>query len=327
MRLCDLKALRINEKRIGAKLMENNLSVIEYNQDQIKLLKETICKGATDAEFKQFIYVANRTGLDPLTKQIYAVKRWNSKLGRDEMTVQTSVDGFRVVAERSGKYAGQIGPFWCGKDGVWKDVWLSDELPAAAKVGVLRSDFKEPLWGLANFNAYKQTKKDGSLSQFWDKMPELMIAKVAETLALRKAFPQDLSGVYSPEEMSQADNEQIKDIKKVEIKKESNNIPIEPKQILNHADTIVTKKEEKEQVNEESPAKEKRPITKDEAEFIKVQGHKYGYNIESISRVIFAKTKKYKWSEINNTEIDEIVSFMEQNKRYRSETWRKISQH
>ena len=178
---------------------------LEYSQSQVDLIKRTICKGATNDELALFIQQCNRTGLDAFSRQIYAIKRWDSREQREIMQTQVSIDGMRLVAERSGKYAGQLGPYWTADGKEWLEVWLSPDTPAAAKVAVLRADFKEPLWSVATFEAYKQTKKDGGLSPMWAKMPALMLAKCAESLALRKAFPMELSGLYSAEEMMQSE--------------------------------------------------------------------------------------------------------------------------
>jgi phage recombination protein Bet len=154
-----------------------------------------------------FLQHCARTGLDPIARQIYAIYR-AGKWG-----IQISIDGARLVAERSGRYEGQTTPEFTGDGKTWTEVWLEESQPKAARVGVYKAGFREPQYAVALWDAYAvyqdewvDNRKTGNktLSAMWVKMGPLMLAKCAEMLALRKAFPQDLSGLYSTEEMDQA---------------------------------------------------------------------------------------------------------------------------
>lgn len=179
---------------------------MEMTRDQIELLKRTICKGATDDELAMFMNTSSRLGLDPFARQVFFVKRWDSRERREVGQAQVSVDGLRASAAKTGDYEGQMGPFWCGPDGAWKDAWIDQAFPTAAKVGVLRRGFREPIWSVATWESYVQKNKEGQPTAMWQRMPDVMLAKCAESQALRRAFAESLSGVYTQEEMGQAAN-------------------------------------------------------------------------------------------------------------------------
>ncbi|TYO95150.1 phage recombination protein Bet [Desulfallas thermosapovorans] len=173
----------------------------QLTREQIELVKRTVAYGASDSELQLFLYTAKRLGLDPLSRQIHFVKRRrkNPDTGQYEntATIQVGIDGFRIIADRTGKLAGI-------KRGVIKD---SKGNITHGWAEVYRKDWSEPAREEAPFKEYCQLTRDGRPAGLWAKMPETMIKKCAEAAALRMAFPADLCGVYSDEEMGQADNE------------------------------------------------------------------------------------------------------------------------
>lgn len=162
------------------------LPALNFTRDQVDLIKSTVAKGTTDNELALFLYAAKRTGLDPLVRQIHAVKRGG------QMAIQTGIDGYRLIADRTGRYA------------PGKVTWEFDGdkiVSATATVKKLVGETWHEIEATAYFDEYKV-----DVGPMWKKMPKLMIAKCAEALAIRRAFPSEVSGVYTNEEMQQADN-------------------------------------------------------------------------------------------------------------------------
>jgi phage recombination protein Bet len=160
-------------------------------ESKLDLIKRNIAKGATQDEFDIFIHQCRKTGLDPLAKQIYFQRRKN-KDGSFTMTIITGIDGYRLIADRTGKYAGNDDP-----------IFDDEENPTKATVTVYKmvDGQKCPFTASARWSQYFPGEYLGFM---WKKMPHLMLGKCAEALALRKAFPAELSGVYTEEEMHQA---------------------------------------------------------------------------------------------------------------------------
>lgn len=179
-----------------------------WNEERVALLKRTVCAGASDDELALFLQVAKRTSLDPFARQIYAIRRYDRRAGREVMGIQVSIDGFRLIAERSGKYQGQLGPWWTDDGERWVEVWLKKTPPLAAKVSVLRSDFAAPLTAVATWDSYAQRGRDGQLIGLWERMGPTLLAKCAESLALRRAYPHELGGLYTDAEMAQASSDE-----------------------------------------------------------------------------------------------------------------------
>jgi phage recombination protein Bet len=155
---------------------------------------------APRATIEAFAQTVQRTQLDPIARQIYCIERG----GR--YTIQVSIDGARLVAQRSGQYEGQTATEWTSDGVTWLDVWLSKEPPQASRVGVWRAGFREPVYAVATWDGFApKSKSTGDVTGLWATgLGSHMLAKCAEMLALRKAFPMELSGLYVPEEMDQS---------------------------------------------------------------------------------------------------------------------------
>ena len=171
----------------------------DFSAEQIDLIKQTVAAGTSDLELALFLEVAKSSGLNPFQRQIYAVMRWDAKSRKEKMVIQTGIDGYRLIAARSGAHMGTTDPEFgpITKEG----------FPEFARVIVRKlvhgqlAEFP----ATARWSEYVQTGKEGPTAM-WKRMPHTMLGKCAEALALRKAFPAELSGVYSDVEMAQADN-------------------------------------------------------------------------------------------------------------------------
>lgn len=157
---------------------------------------------APRAIVEAFAQTVQRTQLDPIARQIYCIERGG------KYTIQVGIDGARLVAQRSGEYAGQKPIEWTADGKEWVDVWLEKEPPRAARAAVMRKGFQEPLYAVATWDSYAPYF-NGKLSSMWSQHGALMLGKCAEMLALRKAFPMELSGLYVSEELDVATPTQI----------------------------------------------------------------------------------------------------------------------
>jgi phage recombination protein Bet len=175
-------------------LSERTAHELNFPLAYLQLVKDTFARGASETELSLFLQTARRSGLDITARQIFMVKRWDSSLKKEVMSIQTSIDGFRLIADRSDKYApGKQSIFTYKSDGSLES--------ATAYVKKLVAGEWHEIATTAFYDEYVQKTREGMANSMWTKMPRLMLAKCAESLALRKAFPAELSGLYTSEEM------------------------------------------------------------------------------------------------------------------------------
>lgn len=157
----------------------------------------------SDDEYEYFLDVCREQRLNPWSKHIVAEKRMEG--GKWMIVPITTIHGLRCIAVRTGEYAGQEGPLWSAEDGPWLDRWGPKQPPAFAKVGIKRKGCDSVHWGIACWDEFAVFTEGGKdLAEHWARMPRLMLAKCAAALALRAAFPEQLSGLYTKDEMGQA---------------------------------------------------------------------------------------------------------------------------
>jgi len=173
------------------------------NRAEIDLIKKTYAKGLQDNELQLFVSHANQMGLSIIKKQIYAIVRGSGEYR--QMGIQVGIDGYRAITEANPEFNGYTEPQWCGADGVWVEVWLKKEPPAAARIGILRKGFEKPIWGIATYDEFVQTTYDKYTktqkpNSMWQKMPANQLLKCAEAAAHRRATPGVLSGTDMYEE-------------------------------------------------------------------------------------------------------------------------------
>jgi len=167
----------------------------EWNEARQKFVLDNFCGGAPLPDAMAFIETAMRRKLSPEAKQIYLINRRvkNKDTGKyeDRWTPQTGIDGFRIIAERTGRYAGSDEPVF---------EWATSTTLERATVTV----YKMVQSQRCAFSATAYWEEYNPGQGLWGKMPRTMLAKCAEALALRKAFPEDLSGLYTDAEMDQS---------------------------------------------------------------------------------------------------------------------------
>jgi phage recombination protein Bet len=187
----------------------------EWTPEQRAALEQIGVANASDADLAVFLHVSQRKGLDPFARQIHFIGRMESQQDAEgqwvkvrKWTIQTGIDGFRLIADRADRRDGTRRTYgdmlWYDKEGNPRPVWTAPYPPAAAVCVVIRDAQQYP--GVASYKEYVQTKKSGDPNAMWERMPSNQLMKCAEALALRRAYPEDLSGIYTDDEMGQADN-------------------------------------------------------------------------------------------------------------------------
>ena len=169
-----------------------------FSDARIQMVRDTIAQGAPESVFMAMIDIAKTRRLDPLAKQIIC-----AKFGGTWQYVVT-IDGYRSIAEQTGQYAGNDAPIF-----TWADPPTKNDagklVPETCTVTVR----KFVNGTIVAFSATIYVEEFDTGRNNWLSMPKTMASKVAESHALRKAFPAVLSGTYTNDEMEQAQRDVV----------------------------------------------------------------------------------------------------------------------
>lgn len=198
-------------------------AMLEFSEEQRRLIRDTYANGASDSEFAVLLEIAKARRLNPFTRQIHFVKRYDKQKQRDVWAAQASIDGLRAVAERTRLYDGQDEPVY---------EYDHEGKLMCCRVKVWRKDWSRPVVGIAYYSEYVQVTRDGGPNSFWKEKPHVMLAKCAEALALRKAFPEDAGGLYCPEELGG-------DAPQLPSPHMPHGVPAEGVELLDNADEVI----------------------------------------------------------------------------------------
>lgn len=159
--------------------MENEI----IKKEDKNLLLATVAKGATESEFQMFLEFCKSTGLNPFKKEI-----WFIKTDKGAVQMMTGINGFLAIANRHPEF-----------DGMSVSINEENGKLISATATVYRKDRSHPSEATVYLQEYFKPSKFGN--GLWEKMPRMMLQKVAKSVALREAFPQELTGMYTQEEM------------------------------------------------------------------------------------------------------------------------------
>jgi phage recombination protein Bet len=158
--------------------MTNEIAIQNNNLEMLSTLRNSVAPGLTDNEFMLFAEMVKATGLNPVTKEVWAIKAG----GR--LQIMTGINGFLRIANAHPAY-----------DGMEVEYERDGDKIIAATAKVYRKDRRFPSVATAFMSEYAKP------TPIWKTMPSIMLSKCAKSLALREAFVQELGGLYTQEEM------------------------------------------------------------------------------------------------------------------------------